>query len=81
MPTGGHAPSITLEPTMSPTRAAVLRRAPVRGCFWAAAAIAILPMAGAAQAQGSAPYGHNFKLSREEQRKAKLDAIEAWSAP
>jgi len=41
---------------MSPTRPAMLRRAPVRACLWTAAALAILPMAGAAHAQGPAPH-------------------------
>ena len=29
----------------------------------------------------TAPYGHDFKKSREEQRKAKWDALEGWSGP
>ena len=29
----------------------------------------------------TAPYGHDFKKSREEQRKAKYDALEGWSGP
>jgi len=29
----------------------------------------------------TAPYGHDFKKSREEQRKAKWDVLESWSGP
>lgn len=29
----------------------------------------------------TAPYGHDFKKSREEQRKAKWDVLEGWSGP
>jgi len=29
----------------------------------------------------TAPYGHDFKKSRDEQRKAKRDALESWSGP
>lgn len=29
----------------------------------------------------TAPFGHDFKKSREEQRKAKLDVLEGWSGP
>jgi len=29
----------------------------------------------------TAPYGHDFKKSREEQRKAKRDVLESWSGP
>ena len=29
----------------------------------------------------TAPYGHDFKKSRDEQRKAKIDVLEGWSGP
>jgi predicted secreted acid phosphatase len=29
----------------------------------------------------TAPFGHDFKKSRDEQRKAKIDALEGWSGP
>ncbi len=29
----------------------------------------------------TAPFGHDFKKSRDEQRKAKWDVLEAWTGP